>query len=663
MQHINKAICEKKDYLELIPDAPFPARTLVKSVVQLILLGTKTGRSQQEVQGFALEIIHWVSQVKDSFVKVGKGRFTHLTWENLADMRSLIDEICRWAGDRLEDHRWNLVKKQIETFNDRSLILISGGLDAILRRSQAVISRQDILITALQKMKKSHEENIARILKEQERRSALDETLGTFTVQNSTYASQQKRPHNSNTQMVILGEILTWIGDHSKETSKNFFWLVGPPGCGKPAMMASVVCECQDRDYSPAQFFINRNDANSTNPMKYFPTVVRQVAKHSDDVEQHLHNTVQKRKFAVRMPKEASELFVDVVGKAAKNDPASPILVIFDGLDETARDHLQDTASIFSELFPKLSDYPNAKILISSRPEDEILKSFRNTNMEQYVLELAIDINDSNSRRDVKTYLEKRLTDIADHRRLPTSIWPGNDRLENLVERASGLFIWAVTAANYIDNHIQISGKEVMDSVLSQFDSEGMTDINTLYRTILEEAFPENFSNEWTVEKFRRLMGAIMVLREPLSIGDLDHLIDLRQAPDHEPVDIKNFVGNLRTLLMADMDNITESTISRVYKSFFDYIISTGTHIPERFHVSAKASNAELALLCLYHLTVAYPIVCSTHYASIASDLKDLPSPTLYSLRHAFSHMLQMKTSTVPVVLDRPVLDEKSLPI
>ncbi|KAG6904965.1 hypothetical protein DXG01_005924 [Tephrocybe rancida] len=540
-------------------------------------------------------------------------------------------------------------------FNTRSSIVISGGLDAIFQFLQATFNRQDMFIVTLEKLKKSQEEIVIRILKEQKRQKALEEELGPWTIPNATYSLQNRNPCSAGTRMEILDMIETWLDDHSEGTSKNFLWLVGPPGCGKSAIMASVVRKCKSRHIAAAQFFINRNDPNTTNPIKYFPTVMQEVAKQSDEVEQQLHDSLKGHSFSVDTPEEAAELFVDVVGKAAKNNPSIPILVIFDGLDETTRDCLEDTAVTFSKLFSKLSDYPNAKILISSRPEDEILKSFRNTDMalEQHVLELVISITDSDSRRDVRTYFQRRLTEIAMKRGLSSAVWPGDERLEKLVERASGLFIWAVTAANYIHNLLRIHGKEVLDSALAQFDNKAMTDINTLYLTILENAYPKEFSNVWTFETFRRLLGAMMVLREPMNVGGLGYLLDLRETPGSDPVDVLNFVEHLRPLLVADVDDITEHTIPGAHKSFFDYLTSTGEHIPERFHINVQASNAELALACLRQLTKAYPIVRSTQYASSEAGLMELPATTLYSLSHAFSHMPQLGNGGMSVVLDQ----------
>ncbi|KAG6882483.1 hypothetical protein C0993_010393, partial [Termitomyces sp. T159_Od127] len=457
--------------------------------------------------------------------------------------------------------------------------------------------------------------------------------------------------------MEILQEIEDWIDDRSEVSSKNFLWLVGPPGCGKSAITASIVDKCKSERILGAQFFINRNNHDTTNPNCYFPTVARELARRSDSIERCLYDTLKGQIHSVATPEEAAELFVDLVGKVANSDPAKPVVVLFDGLDETSRESLEDTARIFSQLFTRFREFPNVKILISSRPEDEILKSFKST-PDQRFIEILLRTDDPTCLRDVKAFLTRRLQTIAERHGLSSSGWPDVDDVEKLAIRASGLFIWAVTASNYIDARLRIQGKEILKTILKQFDNKAMEEINTLYRTILDFSYPKKIQNPWIFETFRRLIGTIMVLREPMNIRDLSALLDLRETPHSDHVDIRNFVEKLRTLLVFDLDDVTEETVPRAHKSFFDFII--GDQIPKRFCVDIETSNAELALLCLHHLTLAYPDVHTTHYASKESDLKILSPAVRYSLRFALSHMPHRDKSALGVLSDHPEVVESS---
>ncbi|KAG6882896.1 hypothetical protein C0993_008746 [Termitomyces sp. T159_Od127] len=267
-------------------------------------------------------------------------------------------------------------------------------------------------------------------------------------------------------------------------------------------------------------------------------------------------------------------------------------------------------ARIFLQLFTRFCEFPNVKLLILSCPEDEILKSFKSTPDKTFV-EILLWTDDPTCLRNVKAFLTQHLQMIAERHGLSSSGWPDVDDLEKLTIQASGLFIWAVTGSNYINAWLHIQGKEILKTIHKQFDNKAMEEINTLYCTIFDFSYPKKIQNPWIFETFHRLTGTIMVLRVPMNIRDLSTLMDLQEMPHSDRVDIRKFVENLRTLLVSDLDDVTEETIPRAHKSFFDFI--TGDHIPKRFCVDIETSNAKLALLCLQHFTLAYPDVHTTH--------------------------------------------------
>ena len=92
---------------------------------------------------------------------------------------------------------------------------------------------------------------------------------------------------------------------------------------------------------------------------------------------------------------QAAKLFVDALRVASRLDPTQPVLVVIDGLDETDRKHLNNTAVIFSGLFKELTRYPNVKVLISSRTKDDIRYPFTLNQEVEYIEHVHLDIADS----------------------------------------------------------------------------------------------------------------------------------------------------------------------------------------------------------------------------------------------------------------------------
>ncbi|KAG6863261.1 hypothetical protein C0993_012313, partial [Termitomyces sp. T159_Od127] len=104
LERVDQAIENGKDYMELIPSTPFPARGLIQAVAQLIQLSAvrpfssiyflisqfhrdQENLAQREVHDFSLKIINWVNRVNESFTKAGNGQFTKITRNNLASMQ------------------------------------------------------------------------------------------------------------------------------------------------------------------------------------------------------------------------------------------------------------------------------------------------------------------------------------------------------------------------------------------------------------------------------------------------------------------------------------------------------------------------------------------------------------------------------------------------
>ncbi|KAG6819183.1 hypothetical protein H0H93_014557 [Arthromyces matolae] len=673
------AIDQGKDFLEIIPDAPFPAKSLVKAVLQLVKLGANVSLAHLNLLEFAKDITEWVEGVASSFALAGDGEFTKKTWDSLAKVRELIDEICAWATSRLArfldgDGRMspsnlkvnneisdfkNRLNEARQIFRDRTLIGLSGGFDLTLRKIGTVLGFQDKITRTLRKIKKTQDDHYRRLMDElqgqketQARQKFLQTFLNPHTAERLAYHQQEKMPCDEETRVEVLSEIRKWVNDVSS-SSKNFLWLTGDPGCGKSAVTASVARECKDRKVLWAQFFINRNIKDTTNPNLYFPSIARQLADYSDLVERQVHFALVEQPSLIDEISsiQATKLFVDTLAAASRINTQTPVVVVIDGLDETQREHLESTATIFAHLFDALAKYRNAKVFISSRTENDIQKPFSRAMKDKRVLNLHLDTNSESSLRDVDAYLRRRITQTALKHHLDPTLWPGEERLAALSSHASGHFIWAVTVSRFLHEQMDEWGHECLDTVMLNLGTaEGKQDIKVLYGLILQLSYQKS-KDPWAFETFRRVVGAIATALEPLSIWDFQSLLDLRRDPSSAPVDLHHFVRRLRTVLVSGTDDITGQTVSRLHKSFFEYI--TSENCDERFRVSLEDSNAELAVQCLRQILQPCLRVRGTLASNRnISSADPLPVTVRYALRFYASHFPD--GTPVEAIIDHP---------
>ncbi|KZP05666.1 hypothetical protein FIBSPDRAFT_805596, partial [Athelia psychrophila] len=330
------------------------------------------------------------------------------------------------------------------------------------------------------------------------------------TVADPTYMNQGKLPCDEQTRVEVLAEIMEWKNDKSDE-SQGFLWLTGEPGAGKSAITASIARACKDDGTLWAQFFINRNNAETTDPRLYFPSIARQFIDHSahPDVAIAIVEALKSQPSLMDgiSHAQASQLFVNAFTIACASNQEQPVVVVIDGLDETDPAKLADTAQIFSQIFSSLSGPTtrNAKVLISSRTDHDISKPFTEMMDLRHVKHIHLDTSAPSSIRDVSTYLHIQITRIVKENNMDWSQWPGKARMAALCYQASGLFIWAVTVAKFFHDQIHDLGTECLNDLLDALSVEGMGDINTLYWTVIQLAY-RNTKDPWRFETFRRIV-------------------------------------------------------------------------------------------------------------------------------------------------------------
>ncbi|KAG6919867.1 hypothetical protein DXG01_015575 [Tephrocybe rancida] len=463
------AIDLSQDFIEFIPDNPFPARELVKCLARLVQLEKALPNANLELGGFALAVVDWVINVQKWLESARSRNFTKPTWKNLSTAR-FYDE--RWIhstrNTKAEIKEFKaLIDETGQLFRDASLVRISWGVDAVFR----ILGRDDerigavihILIKRVTETRKDHAKNIQ---KEHNRKTFLQQCLHAEAVATFTYAQQKKVPCVRGTRTDIFADIRRWIDDIS-DTSPNFLWLTGDPGCGKSSIAASVVQECLDRGILLAQLFINRAAVETMDPKWYFYTIAHQLCAHSEDLEREIYSQMKDYKIHTSNINriQSQRLFMQPLRKGSSLDRSSPLVVVIDGLDETESSGLKGTATIFAELFDAFNlRYRNVKVLISSRLEDSIQQAFTAPKVARYIQHMHLDM--SQSFEDVSEYIRSRLTEILEEHGLDPETCVGTERIGTLAKMASGLFLRADAIVKIIHRHLTTHGSEGLTEVL-----------------------------------------------------------------------------------------------------------------------------------------------------------------------------------------------------
>jgi hypothetical protein len=165
--------------------------------------------------------------------------------------------------------------------------------------------------------------------------------------------------------------------------------------------------------------------------------------------------------------------------------------------------------------------------------------------------------------------------------------WPGDLRIHALVERASGLFIWASTAYKFIKGY---DPEERLGMLLrAGNNSNAESALDSLYVTALQSL------GEWTdtvfSADFRAVVGTILVARDPLSTTAINYLLRLegQRPPAHA-------ISRLGCILYMN------SIVRILHPSFADFLSNKLRCKCDDWFIDRIAHNVRIAAHCLDHL-------------------------------------------------------------
>lgn len=267
--------------------------------------------------------------------------------------------------------------------------------------------------------------------------------------------------------------------------------------------------------------FFDRDIAERNDPTMVVRTLAYQLGSSDKRIGAAISASISSISSITQSPirLQFSKLLVEPLSSVGALQEEKPLVVVLDALDECGnfktRHNLLEVISQESVRLRKV-----LRIIITSRPAIDIKKYLSTV---PHVLSRELDITSDDNVDDVMAYLRNRMS-IIQHDNSYLSLpldWPGEVRLSELSARASGLFIWAAVACNFIeDGHYPAERLDIL--LRPDVASEAESALDELYRTALE------CSGKWNdpvfCSQFRTILGVILVARNPLSCSAIDAL-------------------------------------------------------------------------------------------------------------------------------------------
>jgi len=431
------------------------------------------------------------------------------------------------------------------------------------------------------------------------------------------------------TRGAILDEIEHWSRDFG---SPPVYWLNGLAGTGKSTIAQTAAERLFADNQLGASFFCSRDFDDRSNLHFIFPTLAVQLARKYTEFRS-IFLPLARSNPGIAYKSLCNQMEKLIVQPLVESSIST--VIVIDALDECKDE--EPASAILSVLGQFVSKIPKVKVFVTGRPEPRIRNGFRLPLLEKITdIFILHEVKSSRVNSDIRLFFKNRFAELAGHQR-GLDGWPTKEQLDQLCERAAGLFVYAVATVRFV-GHKNNSPKRQLDRLLGSPESstfEGMTKftadmtLDSLYTSIFQEAFGDGYPRD--DPKVRSVLGAVVLAANPLSPSAIATLLGF----DIE--EVSPILSSAHSLLILHKDN--DHPVRPFHKSFPDFIVDPSRCANPRFHVYPPDQHTELLICCLGLMNRSLERnMCKLPDGVINSEVDDLKERTNECINQALEY-------------------------
>ena len=302
----------------------------------------------------------------------------------------------------------------------------------------------------------------------------------------------------------------------------------------------------------------------------------------------------------------------DLLHKPLRNAEDAGILsrvyIVVDGLDEC-----QETSSQ-PELVPEclrllvscaLQHPKSVRILLTSRPVPDHVENARRRDCQIQSSSILLSLYDIEEKeaidRDIEELVRKRLCDVEEGAQ-----WHESDPsiTSQLTEQSQGVFVYAQTAVDFIVRSGGITQmKHRLQLLLTPGNTYGLGNLDLLYRTVLETAFPPADLDPETREKVRVILAWIALCQRSSGISP----IYVQFTSTLCCSEIISILQQLRSVVVFDPEarDVKKENFRAMHVTFRDFLVDPA-RCGDCFHFDAGTMHARFAAHCVKLLRIQF---------------------------------------------------------
>lgn len=254
------------------------------------------------------------------------------------------------------------------------------------------------------------------------------------------------------------------------------YWLSGRAGTGKSTIARTVARWHNDQESLGASFFFSRGRGDVANAAKFVTSIAAQLTRLVPTTREHICKVVMRHDNIsdLALRDQWRELVLKPSSTLESSHGIAPLVFVMDALDECDDDR---NIRILIELlagFQALS-HVRLRVFLTSRSESAIRIHFGRIPETSHRSFLLDHIADNIVDADIELFLKQNLMTVGQQQCLPDG-WPGPETLAQMVQKASGLFVWAATAHRFVEQGGRFASQRLESIAKQDGDSPAETE-------------------------------------------------------------------------------------------------------------------------------------------------------------------------------------------
>jgi hypothetical protein len=365
-------------------------------------------------------------------------------------------------------------------------------------------------------------------------------------------------------------------------------------GTGKSTISRTIAQSFEEKGLLGASFFFKRGEGDRGNASKFFTTIAHQLVMKVPRMVQSIMKAIDldPNISEKSLAQQFEKLILTPLSQLYASSQASSLVLVIDALDECERG--EDIRTILRLLTRAKSVASiSLRIFVTSRPELPIRLGFKNMSDGIYQDLVLHDIPKATIEHDISTYLKHEFAEIrANNDEDFAQDWPGEESIQTLVQMAIPLFIFAATVCRFIADPIW-DPKKRLETILQYRMAENISKFDKTYLPILNQQLikQDTKEKEMLIQQFKEIVGAIIILADPLSIGSLASLLDFPKEI------VKSRLRLLHSVL--DIPPNEDAPVRLFHLSFRDFLLDHPENDKNPFRMNEREIHKRITSKCL----------------------------------------------------------------